>query len=206
MPHAIAFRRGLFAALCAGAVWPRAATACQRRHGQRPLHKKPATSASSPSASDNLSADMFLKAGLLPAGPDQARAPSRWSSTSEATTDEPTTSASRPPSPTSPANATPPGRTRSPSRSASPGGSPRPEGRRRQRRRDAPHRRRQAERQHRSLYQALQGDRRRSVRPTTRRRFADVADDITLKLGPGDRDLIVFVGFDEGRPKTKPTG
>jgi hypothetical protein len=34
--------------------------------------------------------------------------------------------------------------------------------------------------------------------------FAEVADQIGLQLGPGDRDLIIFVGFDEGPPK--PTG
>lgn len=35
--------------------------------------------------------------------------------------------------------------------------------------------------------------------------FAEVVDNISLKLGGADRDLIVYVGFDEGRPK-KPTG
>ncbi|MCR4281587.1 MAG: hypothetical protein NUV72_00935 [Bauldia sp.] len=34
--------------------------------------------------------------------------------------------------------------------------------------------------------------------------FAEVADQINVQLGPGDRDLIIYVGFDEGAPK--PTG
>ena len=34
--------------------------------------------------------------------------------------------------------------------------------------------------------------------------FAEVADQIVVQLGPGDRDLIIYVGFDEGPPK--PTG
>jgi hypothetical protein len=34
--------------------------------------------------------------------------------------------------------------------------------------------------------------------------FAHVVENITLQLGPEDRDLIVYVGFDEGEPR--PTG
>ena len=35
--------------------------------------------------------------------------------------------------------------------------------------------------------------------------FAQVVDDISLKLTGADRDLIVYVGFDEGRPKKPAT-
>ena len=36
--------------------------------------------------------------------------------------------------------------------------------------------------------------------------FSEVADNISFKVGPGDRDLIIWVGFDSGTPKAKPTG
>jgi hypothetical protein len=41
--------------------------------------------------------------------------------------------------------------------------------------------------------------------PTYSGDFATVVDDITLKLGGSDRDLVVYVGFDEGRPKKPAT-
>jgi hypothetical protein len=34
--------------------------------------------------------------------------------------------------------------------------------------------------------------------------FTQVVDNIVLKLGPTDRDLIIYVGFDEGKPKPPP--
>lgn len=33
--------------------------------------------------------------------------------------------------------------------------------------------------------------------------FAQVIDDISFKLSPGDRDLIIYVGYDEGKPKAR---
>ncbi len=33
--------------------------------------------------------------------------------------------------------------------------------------------------------------------------FSDVFDQVTVKVTPDDRDLIVYVGFDEGKPKSK---
>jgi hypothetical protein len=34
--------------------------------------------------------------------------------------------------------------------------------------------------------------------------FSQVVDNIVLKLGPTDRDLIIYIGFDEGKPKPPP--
>ena len=34
--------------------------------------------------------------------------------------------------------------------------------------------------------------------------FTQVVDNIVLKLGPTDRDLIIYIGFDEGKPKPPP--
>ena len=36
--------------------------------------------------------------------------------------------------------------------------------------------------------------------------FTHVVDNISFQVTPGDRDLIVYVGYDEGKPKPKPTG
>lgn len=36
--------------------------------------------------------------------------------------------------------------------------------------------------------------------------FTHVVDNISFQVTPGDRDLIVYVGYDEGKPKAKPTG
>jgi hypothetical protein len=36
--------------------------------------------------------------------------------------------------------------------------------------------------------------------------FSQVVDQVNLQLASGDRDLIIYVGFDEGTPKPKPTG
>ena len=41
--------------------------------------------------------------------------------------------------------------------------------------------------------------------------FAQVADQVALQIGPDDRDLIIFIGFDEGKvvkkpPQEQPTG
>jgi hypothetical protein len=33
--------------------------------------------------------------------------------------------------------------------------------------------------------------------------FAQVIDDIAFKVGPDDRDLVIYVGYDEGKPKPK---
>lgn len=33
--------------------------------------------------------------------------------------------------------------------------------------------------------------------------FTQVVENVTLQLGPGDRDLVVYVGFDEGAPKPR---
>ena len=40
--------------------------------------------------------------------------------------------------------------------------------------------------------------------PTFDGDFTQVVNDIVLKLGPTDRDLIIYVGFDEGKPKQPP--
>ncbi len=39
--------------------------------------------------------------------------------------------------------------------------------------------------------------------PTYAGDFTQVVDNITLTLGQGDRDLIIYVGYDEGKPKPK---
>lgn len=36
--------------------------------------------------------------------------------------------------------------------------------------------------------------------------FAQVVDQISVPVGPDDRDLLIYVGFDEGKPKKPPTG
>lgn len=36
--------------------------------------------------------------------------------------------------------------------------------------------------------------------------FTHVVDNVSFKVTPADRDLIVYVGYDEGKPKPKPTG
>jgi hypothetical protein len=40
--------------------------------------------------------------------------------------------------------------------------------------------------------------------PTYAADYKYVFDNVTFKIGPDDRDLIIYVGYDEGKPK-KPT-
>jgi hypothetical protein len=42
--------------------------------------------------------------------------------------------------------------------------------------------------------------------PTLATDFSQVLDQVIFKVAPDDRDLIVFVGFDEGKPDAKPKG
>ncbi len=41
--------------------------------------------------------------------------------------------------------------------------------------------------------------------PTFGADFSQVVDQVTFQIGPEDRDLIIYVGFDDGKPPKKPS-